>query len=158
MGDCFKILQVSLMEYEISFLGLLVSLLFIGITGIYPGGVIVPSYLVLFIHSPERIAGTLIVSLLTLLCFKFASNYLILFGARRFVFMLLIAGMWTLLWLRFFPALLPASLEFRVIGWVVPGLIANNLERQGILVTTASLATVTVAVYFLAQILRLLWG
>jgi gamma-polyglutamate biosynthesis protein CapC len=146
------------MEYEISFLGLLVSLLFTGITGLYPGGVIVPSYLVLFVHSPERMAGTLIVSLLTLLCFKLASNYLILFGTRRFVFMLLVAGMWTLLSLRFVPVLLPASLEFRVIGWVVPGLIANNMERQGIIVTTAALATVTVAVFFLAQILHLLWG
>jgi poly-gamma-glutamate biosynthesis protein PgsC/CapC len=146
------------MEYETSFLGLLVSLLFIGITGIYPGGVIVPSYLALFIQSPERIAGTLIVSLLTLLCFKIASNFLILFGTRRFVFMVLIGGVWTLAWLRLFPSLLPASLEFRVIGWIVPGLIANNMEKQGILVTTASIATVTVAVYFLAQILRLLWG
>jgi poly-gamma-glutamate biosynthesis protein PgsC/CapC len=146
------------MEYETSFLGLLVSLLFIGITGIYPGGVIVPSYLVLFIHSPGRIAGTLVVSLLTLLCFKLASSFLILFGTRRFVFMVLIAGVWTFLWLRFFPSLLPASLEFRVIGWVVPGLIANNLERQGVLVTTASLITVTVATYFLNQLLRLIWG
>jgi poly-gamma-glutamate biosynthesis protein PgsC/CapC len=146
------------MEYEVAFLGLLVSLLFIGITGIYPGGIIVPSYLVLFMHSPERIAGTLAVSLLTLLGYKFASNYLILYGSRRFVFMVLVAAMFTLAWLRFFPAMLPASLEFRVIGWIVPGLIANTLERQGILVTIASLATVTVAVYFLAQLLRMLWG
>jgi gamma-polyglutamate biosynthesis protein CapC len=146
------------MEYEISFLGLLVSLLFTGLTGIYPGGVIVPSYLVLFVHSPERMVGTLVVSLLTLLCFKIASNHLILFGTRRFVFMLLVAGMWTLLSLRFFPVLLPASLEFRVIGWVVPGLIANNMERQGVIVTAAALATVTVAVFFLAQILQLLRG
>jgi len=146
------------MEYEISFLGLLVSLLFTGITGFYPGGVIVPSYLVLFVHSPERMVGTLVVSLLTLLCFKIASNHLILFGTRRFVFMLLVAGMWTLLSLRFFPVLLPASLEFRVIGWVVPGLIANNMERQGVIVTAAALATVTVAVFFLAQILQLLRG
>jgi poly-gamma-glutamate biosynthesis protein PgsC/CapC len=145
------------MEYQTSFLGLLVSLLFIGITGIYPGGVIVPSYLVLFIHSPARIAGTLVVSLLTLLCFKLASKFLILFGTRRFVFMVLIAGVWTFLWLSVFPSLLPGSLEFRVIGWVVPGLVANNLERQGILVTTASLVTVTVAIYFLDQLLRLIW-
>jgi gamma-polyglutamate biosynthesis protein CapC len=146
------------MEYEISFLGLMISLLFVGITGLYPGGVIVPSYLVLFIHTPERIVGTLLISLLTLFCFKLASNHLILFGTRRFVFMVLVAGMWTLLWLRFLPSLLPASLEFRVIGWVVPGLIANSLERQGVLVTVASIATVTVAVYFLAQMLRLILG
>ncbi len=142
------------MEYESSFLGLVVSLVFIGVTGIYPGGVIVPSYLVLFMRSPERILGTLIVALVTLLCYKLASNYLILFGTRRFVFMVMVAGVWTLLWLRFLPALLPASLEFRVIGWVVPGLIANNMERQGVLVTSASLVAVTVAVYFLTQILH----
>ncbi len=72
--------------------------------------------------------------------------------------MILVAGLWTLLWLRFFPALLPGSLEFRVIGWIVPGLIANNFEKQGVLVTAASLATVTVVVFFLSQILRLIWG
>ena len=146
------------MEYEAAFLGLLASLLFISVTRIHPGGVIVPSYLVLFMHTPGRIAGTLLVSLLTLLCFKAAARHLILFGTRRFVFMILVAGLWTLLWLRFFPALLPGSLEFRVIGWIVPGLIANNFEKQGVLVTTASIVTVTVAVYFLAQISRLVWG
>jgi poly-gamma-glutamate biosynthesis protein PgsC/CapC len=146
------------MEYEAAFLGLLASLLFISVTRIHPGGVIVPSYLVLFMHTPGRIAGTLLVSLLTLLCFKIAARHLILFGTRRFVFMILVAGLWTLLWLRFFPALLPGSLEFRVIGWIVPGLIANNFEKQGVLVTTASIITVTVAVFFLSQILRLVWG
>lgn len=144
------------MEYETSFLGLMVSLLFIGLTGLYPGGVIVPAYLVLYLNYPQRIVGTLIVSLLTLLCFRLASRYLILFGTRRFVFMILVAGLWTLLSLRFFPVILPGSLEFRVIGWVVPGLIANNFERQGIVVTTASIATATVVAYFLAQIFRAL--
>jgi gamma-polyglutamate biosynthesis protein CapC len=143
------------MEYETSFLGLLVSLLFIGVTGVYPGGVIVPSYLALFLHSPGRVAGTLAVALLTLACYKLASNHLILYGTRRFVFMVLVAGMWTFVWLRFFPAFLPGSLEFRVIGWVVPGLIANNFERQGILITTGSLVTVTVVIYFLSQMMRM---
>ena len=145
------------MQYEASFLGLLISLLFIGLTGIHPGGVIVPSYLVLFVDSPGRIVGTIAVALLTVLCFKLASSYLILFGTRRFAFMILVGGVWTLLTFRLFPALLPGSLEFRVIGWVVPGLIANNFERQGVLITTASLVTVTTVVYFLSQAMRLLW-
>jgi poly-gamma-glutamate biosynthesis protein PgsC/CapC len=139
------------MGYEISFIGLLVSLLFIGITGFYPGGIIVPSYLVLFIDQPARIAGTLIAAFLTVLCFKLASQYLILFGKRRFVFMILIGGIWTFLWLQFLPFIFPASLEFRVIGWVIPGLIANHFERQGVIVTTASLVTVTVVIYFLGR-------
>lgn len=144
------------MGYETSFLGVLVSLLFLGLTGVHPGGVIVPSYLVLFVHYPLRIAGTLVVALLTMFCFRLASRRLILFGTRRFAFMLLVAGIWTLLWVRFLPSILPASMEFRVIGWIVPGLIANNFERQGIAVTTASLITATVVTFFLGQIIRTL--
>lgn len=144
------------MGYETSFLGVLVSLLFLGITGVHPGGIIVPSYLVLFVHYPLRIVGTLIVALLTVFCFRLASRHLILFGTRRFVFMILVAGVWTLLWVRSFPAILPVSVEFRVIGWIVPGLIANNFERQGIVVTTASLITATVVTFFLGQIIRTL--
>jgi poly-gamma-glutamate biosynthesis protein PgsC/CapC len=141
------------MSYELTFLGLLLSLLYVGITGLYPGGIIVPGYLVLFLDQPARIAGSLIAALLTLLCFRLASQYVILFGRRKFVFMVLIGGIWTLLSLRMVPILFPLSLEFRVIGWVIPGLIANNFERQGVIVTTASLATVTVATYLLGRVL-----
>jgi poly-gamma-glutamate biosynthesis protein PgsC/CapC len=141
------------MNYELTFLGLLLSLLYVGVTGLYPGGIIVPAYLVLFLDQPARIAGSLIAALLTLLCFKVASRYVILFGRRKFVFMVLIGGIWTLLSLRMLPILFPLSLEFRVIGWVIPGLIANNFERQGVIVTAASLATVTVATYLLGRVL-----
>jgi poly-gamma-glutamate biosynthesis protein PgsC/CapC len=144
------------MSYELTFLGLVLSLLYVGLTGLYPGGMIVPSYLVLFAEQPERIAGTLVAALLTLLCFKLASNYFILFGRRRFVFMILVGGIWTLLWLRQFPHFFPIALEFRVIGWVVPGLIANNFDRQGVIVTTASLITVTVATYLLGRVMQAL--
>jgi len=147
---------VKIMGYEITFLGLLVSLLFIGLTGLYPGGIIVPCYLVLFINQPERIAGTLIAAWLTLLCFKLVSQYLIISGRRRFVFMILVGGIWTFLWLQIFPVIFPASVEFRVIGWVIPGLIANHFESQGVVVTTAALVTVIVAVYFLERIFSLI--
>jgi len=142
------------MRYELTFLGLLISLIFIGITGYYPGGIIVPSYLVLFVDQPQHIVGTLLAAFLTLLCFKFASRYLILFGRRRFVFMILVGGVWTLLWSYVLPSIFPISMEFRVIGWVIPGLIANHFERQGVAVTTASLITVTVVVYFIGQIIN----
>ena len=146
------------MGYEISFLGLLISLLFIELTGFYPGGIIVPSYLVLFMDQPARIVGTLVTAWLTMLCFKLASNYLILFGKRKFVFMILFGGLWTFIWLQVFPFIFPASLEFRVIGLVIPGLIANHFERQGVVVTTGSLITVTVVVYFLGRIfMKAIW-
>jgi len=140
------------MDYELIFLALVASLLFVGITGIYPGGIIVPSYLVLFINQPSRLVGTIVVALLTYACYNIASRYLIIFGRRMFVFMVLVGAVWTFCWIQFFPLLYPAALEFRVIGWVVPGLIANNFQRQGALSTLAGLVTVTVAVYLVGRV------
>jgi len=141
--------------FELPFLGLLVSLAFIARTGVYPGGIIVPSYLVLFLWTPERIGGTLIAAFLTLAVYRLSCRWLILFGRRRFVFLLLVGGLCAVLWSRFFPVIFPVSMEYRVIGWVIPGLIANHMERQGVVVTTASLATVTVAIGLLGRLLTL---
>jgi len=145
------------MNYEISFWGLLVSAVFIGITGVYPGGIIVPSYLILFIEQPMRIAGTFMVSILSLISYRFLSQYIILFGKRRFVFMILAGGVWTFTWYSLFPFIFPGSLEFRVIGWVIPGLIANHFERQGILITTASLASVLIFIFISSKLLFFLF-
>jgi len=143
------------MSHELAFVGLLLSLVFTGLTGIYPGGIIVPSYLVLFVDQPARIVGTLAAALFTLVSYRIASQFLILFGRRRFVFLVLLGGTWAMLWLLLFPALFPRSIEFRVIGWVIPGLIANHFERQGVTVTTAALVAVTVALYLLGQLVGL---
>ena len=144
------------MGYEVPFIGLLLALVWIWLTGVYPGGIIVPSYLVLFLNEPERIVGTLIAALLTFLVYRFSSRWLILFGKRRFVFLLLIGGVWAVLWRMLLPALFPATMEFQVIGWVIPGLIASHMDRQGVAVTTASLVTVTVLLHFLGRALALL--
>ncbi len=143
------------MGYEVPFIGLLLSLLFTALTGVYPGGIIVPSYLVLFVHEPARIAGTLIAAGLALVLYRLASSRLILFGRRRFVFLILLGGVLAVLWRQLLPTLFPVSIEFRVIGWVIPGLIANHFERQGVLVTTAGLVTVTVALALLGRALGL---
>jgi poly-gamma-glutamate biosynthesis protein PgsC/CapC len=144
------------MGFEIPFIGLLISLAFTALTGIYPGGIIVPSYLVLFINEPARLAGTLIAALLTMGVYRLSCRWLILFGRRRFVFLILVGGILAFLWRELFPAIFPASLEFRVIGWVIPGLIASHLERQGVAVTVAALVTVTVLTGWLGLMLNLL--
>ncbi len=143
------------MGFELPFIGLLLSLGVIALTGVYPGGIIVPSYLVLFLNEPERIVGTLAAALLTLWVYLFASRWLILFGRRRFVFLLLVGGVWALVWRHFLPFLFPVSLEFTVIGWVIPGLIANHFERQGVLVTLGSMLTATVALGWLGRLMSL---
>lgn len=143
------------MGIELPFIGLLISLAVIGLTGVYPGGIIVPSYLVLFFSEPERIAGTLLAALLTLGVYLLASRWLILFGRRRFVFLILVGGLWSVLWRTLFPSFFPFSFEYAVIGWVIPGLIASHLERQGVAVTLGALFTACVAIAFIGRMLNL---
>lgn len=140
------------MGLELPFLGVLFSLAFIALTGIYPGGIIVPSYLVLFLDQPQRLVGTLGAAFLTWLVFLLASRWLILFGRRRFAFLILVGGLWAFLWQSLLPFLFPATVEFAVIGWVIPGLVANHFHRQGVTVTTASLVLVTVLLGWVGRV------
>ena len=144
------------MGFELPFIGLLISLAVIGLTGVYPGGIIVPSYLVLFVPEPQRIVGTLAAAILTLWVYLLASRRLILFGRRRFVFLILVGGLWSMVWRVLLPSVFPLSTEFMVIGWVIPGLIANHFERQGVLLTLGSLLTATVAIGWLGRMMNLL--
>lgn len=120
-------------------------------TGLLPGGLVVPGYLALFLEHPSRIAATLVVAGLTLACVTFLSRYLVLFGRRRFMAYVL-TGM-TFLWLfdlvsaAILPSIVPSQgLDVRAIGLIVPGLIANDAARQGLLRTLVGLSLVTLAV------------
>lgn len=141
------------MGIELPFLGVLLSLAFVWLTGIFPGGIIVPSYLVLFLREPERIAGTLLAAALTMVAYRVASEWFILFGRRRFAFLVLTGGLCAALGSGLLPFVFPVSLEFRVIGWVIPGLIAHHMDRQGAVVTTAALVTATVALGLAGRVL-----
>ncbi|MDX9930037.1 MAG: poly-gamma-glutamate biosynthesis protein PgsC [Bacteroidales bacterium] len=136
------------MGYELLFLGLLLALGFIALTGYYPGGMIVPGYLVLFVNHPYRMAGTLAAALITWALYALASRYLLLFGRRRFVFLILCGAVCSLIVSQIVPSIFPGSIDYRVIGLVIPGLIAGNFERQGIAITTASMAIVIAATWF----------
>ena len=133
------------MAYELLFIGLVLALAYISLTGYYPGGIIVPGYLVLFIDQPYRMAGTLAAALLTMGVYLLASRYLLIFGKRRLVFLILLGAIFSLLLSSFLPLLFPVQVDYRVIGLVIPGLIAGNFERQGIAITTASMAIVIAA-------------
>ena len=140
------------MVYELILIGLLIALLFISVTRYYPGGIIVPGYLVIFVDQPLRLLGTFIASLLTLALYRIVSNYTILFGKRRFVLMILFGSLISFLLYYILPFMFPASVELRVIGWVIPGLIANNFDRQGVVITTSAMAIVIAATYFAGKL------
>jgi poly-gamma-glutamate biosynthesis protein PgsC/CapC len=141
------------MIIEAAFIGLAIATLFVELTGLYPGGIIVPAYVALFVDQPLRIVGTLLVALLAWGSYRLLARAFILFGRRRFLLLVLLGGVWTLVGYRFAPMLWPMSLELRAIGWVIPGLIANTFERQGFFVTVPALGIVSAITYFALRLL-----
>ncbi len=144
------------MVFETLLIGLLLALLYTEATGTSPGGLVVPGYLALYLDQPLRIAATLAVAAVSVLVYRLLSRRLILFGRRRFVLMILLGVVLAQAWFLVHPRLFGAPLELRVIGWVIPGLLASNLERQKPLPTLASLATVAVMTYFVARLVALI--
>ena len=137
-------------------IGIVVALLYAEIIGILPGGIIVPALMALYLDQPLRVVATILAAFLSLSCYKFFGRYFLLFGRRRFVLLLLLGALVGQLWLLLWPRLFAAPLDLRVIGWIIPGLLANNLVRQKILPTLASLATVTILTYFIAKLVMIL--
>ena len=137
-------------------IGLFLALLYTEITGILPGGIIVPALTALYLDQPWRAVATVVAAFLCLACAKFLGRYFLIFGRRRFVLMLLLGALFGQLWFMLWPRLFAGPLDLRVIGWIIPGLLANNLARQKVLPTLASWATVSVLTYFIAKIIALI--
>ena len=143
------------MTFETLLIGLVIAVLYVEIMDIYPGGIIVPAYLALYLDQPLRILVTIVVAFLSLYSYKFLSRWLILFGRRRFVMLILLGTVWAQLWFIVLPHLFPEPLALRAIGWLIPGLLANNLEKQKYVPTLASMLVVAVITYLLVRLI--LW-
>jgi len=141
------------MIYETLLVGLLLAVFFIEIFGLYPGGIIVPAYMALYIDNPVRILVTVVIALLCLFLYRFLSRFFIVFGKRRFVLFIFLGALLAQLWALLFPQIFADPIGLKAIGWITPGLLANNLERQKIVPTLASLVTVSVATYAIVRIL-----
>ena len=134
------------MIYQAIGIGVMVSFAFYEIIGLSPGGIVVPGYIALFLDQPIRILVTLLVALLTYFAVKILSNYIILYGRRRFLTMVLISFLLKWLIEEIIIKMPISGIELRNIGYIIPGLIANEMRRQGILPTIYSLAIVSVIV------------
>lgn len=119
--------------------GVVLSLIYVEITGVLPAGLIVPGYLALIFDQPVFIAMLLVISLVTyLLVTRVFGRMVILYGRRKFAAMLLTAIVLKLALLYFYPVMPFEIFELRGIGVIVPGLIANTIERQGLAHTLGS--------------------
>jgi poly-gamma-glutamate biosynthesis protein PgsC/CapC len=138
-------------------LGLVVSLIFSETLGLAAGGMVVPGYMALMIHDPGRIAGTILVSLVTYYAIRILSNFMFIYGRRRTVIIIITGFIFGWLSREFFVFGLPdgQTLEFQAIGYIIPGLIANWMERQGVIQT---LSTMIVAAVFVRLLLMIFTG
>jgi poly-gamma-glutamate biosynthesis protein PgsC/CapC len=128
---------------EVVILGIVVSILFSELTGLSPAGLVVAGYIVLCLQTPLRIVLTIVIALITVLLIRLADRFFILYGRRRFAATVLIS--FSLVGLMehipFIPILfIPLSIS--AIGYLVPGIIANVCDRQGIMKSLLSLGVV----------------
>jgi len=137
-------------------LGIVFSLLFSEFLGAAAGGIVVPGYIALHLHEPLRLIGTLVVAYAAFLVIKVASNFMFIFGRRRLVIAILLGFLfgWVSRELILFDVF---SLDVRMmaIGFIVPGLIANWMDRQGVIRT---IATVVIAASIVRLLLMLILG
>jgi len=136
-------------------IGVLVSLLLAEITGLSAGGVIVPGYVALLLDRPVALAGFLIAALASFGFVRLLSRYFMLFGNRRFAVTIL-TGMTMSLGAQWaMPLLASSQLEWAGLGFIVPGLLGHQFDRQGLWTTLLMLAIaaplVRVVVLLVAQ-------
>lgn len=137
-------------------LGLVLSLIFSETLGVAAGGMVVPGYIALFLHRPFVVAGTVVASLFTLWSLKLLTNFVLIYGRRRIVLTVLLGFVfgWAAKNLLTF-SFPPYSLHLASIGYIIPGLIANWMERQGAVKT---LSVMMIAAVIVRLVLMLVSG
>ena len=131
-------------------LGVLISLFFLETFGAAAGGIVVAGYVAMHLHQPITILATLTISIIVFIIVKFLGNFMFIYGRRRMVITVLLGFIigWMARYYGIF-ANLSSDYSVNVIGFIIPGLIANSMERQGIAKTLSVMVIAAVIVRFL---------
>lgn len=120
-------------------IGITVSLILTQITGLSAGGIIAPGYVALMLDQPNALVALALVTGGSWLTVSVLARFLFLWGTRRFALTVLVAlvlGL-GLEHLRLPIGLAGIALDWGGLGYIVPGLIAHQIDRQGWISTTA---------------------
>ncbi len=121
-------------------LGMLISFFLTETVGIAAGGIVVPGYIALTLQEPARVIATILVALITYVIIKALSRFILVFGRR-----MLLLGIMVGYLLGYLTKIAPmmsldgVRLDLGVIGYVIPGLAAYWMNRQGVIETIATM-------------------
>jgi poly-gamma-glutamate biosynthesis protein PgsC/CapC len=131
-------------------LGITINLVLTELFGLASAGLVVPGYLALYLNQPGRLLATAVVALATWAAVHFGlARVIVLYGRRRFGVTVLVGFLLNMLFARALGALPPEPLDVRAIGYIVPGLIANQALAQGVWPTLLLTALAAAAVRLL---------
>ncbi|TMW72227.1 poly-gamma-glutamate biosynthesis protein PgsC [Alteribacter natronophilus] len=139
-------------------LGVLLSLIYVEKTGIMPAGLIVPGYMALIF---DHLMAVIVVALISLVTYLVVTQGLgrltVLYGRRKFAAMLVVGVLLKMSFDFGYGALTGAQLipfetfELRGIGVIVPGLIANTIQKQGVIPTFSSTLVISFLTFALVS-------
>jgi len=121
-------------------LGMLASFFLTETVGLAAGGIVVPGYFALTLNEPVRVVATILVALVTFLILKLLSRVMLVYGRRMLLLGVLVGYL-----LGYVTRIVPPltierlHLDIGVIGYVIPGLVAYWMNRQGIVETISTL-------------------
>lgn len=135
-------------------IGMMFNLLLTETIGLAAGGVVVPGYIALQLHQPSMVISTVIIAFVTYLILKLLSHYILLYGRRLLIVSIIIGYLLGYL-TRLYPTISFETLRFDIttIGFVVPGLIAYWMQRQGVIETISTMLVGAVLVRLILIIL-----
>lgn len=122
--------------------GIVFGLIYARRTGWSAGGLVTPGLMAIQAVSPVNFAATLSLAALFAVILRALTGLFPLYGRERAGAALLIAIIFRLLFRENFAA------DAFWIGWIAPGLIAADIERQGILMTVAAVVSTSLATAF----------
>ncbi len=137
-------------------LGLLFSLWASETMGFIAGGLVVPGYFVVISSDWLVMGATLATGFLAYAVLKFLTRFMLIYGRRRLLVAVLLGFLFSELSRQLY-VLEPSSLLLRLqaFGFVIPGLLAYWMDRQGV---GATLGMLMVDVILVRQLLILFHG
>ena len=131
-------------------ISIILGFLFSEFLGIATGGLVSAGYMAFFMATPARIISTLVLSMVIYFLTILLQKFIIIYGRRRFMVVVLLSLIGTWLVEQVFSKYLGfIGQDVRMVGFIIPGLIANDMLKQGVVKTLA-------AVTILSAIIRLI--